>query len=285
MSEALWLAEGFTQYYGNLIQVRSGVIPPQEFWDGLGRLINAKETSPGGKFYTPIQNSQHAVFVDASASIDKNNYGNMYSSYYTYGGAIALALDMELRNKFNKSLDVYMQQLWKQFGKKEVPYTLAGLQLALSNITNPGFATSFFQKYIYGHESYNYGAALSNAGFRVIKNDSITPTIGRVSVRPVEKGLLVTSNIGRNTPLYNAGVDVDDILVELNGAPLKEQKNLEVVKSAKVGESIPLTYIHRGSIIKTTVKPGNDNYLKLLDVSSSGESKVFRENWIGNKAK
>ncbi|MBD0277179.1 MAG: hypothetical protein M3342_21510 [Bacteroidota bacterium] len=49
----------------------------------------------------------------------------MYASYYTYGGALALALD--LRSQFNTSLDQYMRELWKRFGKTEKPYSIADL--------------------------------------------------------------------------------------------------------------------------------------------------------------
>ncbi|MDB5191904.1 MAG: peptidase [Segetibacter sp.] len=289
MSEALWLAEGFTQYYGNLLQVRSKVITEQEFWDGLGRLINAKTNVPGGANYSPIHNSQHAVFVDASVSIDKNNYANMFSSYYTYGGAVALALDLELRNKFAKSLDTYMQQLWKQFGKQEVPYTLPGLQQALASITTTSFAANFFRQYVYGHKPYDYTTPLRAAKLNVEKVNSQTPWIGNNAMRPVEKGLMLAGNTVRNTPLYIAGVDVDDILVEVDGQKLKELKDLDVIKKHKINETLPLTYMHRGDTVKTTIQLLENNWLKVVDASStqpaSDKSITFREAWIGDKTK
>ncbi|MBD0352013.1 MAG: hypothetical protein ICV65_12740 [Flavisolibacter sp.] len=49
----------------------------------------------------------------------------MYASYNTYGGALTLALD--LRSQFNTSLDQYMRELWKRFGKTEKPYSIADL--------------------------------------------------------------------------------------------------------------------------------------------------------------
>ncbi|MFX8266491.1 hypothetical protein ABTL47_19285, partial [Acinetobacter baumannii] len=75
--------------------------------------------------FSPIEVSKHAVFVDAGVAVDKTNYPNMFSSYYPYGAAIALALDLELRTKFTiLSVDVYMTALWKKFGKTEIAYSL-----------------------------------------------------------------------------------------------------------------------------------------------------------------
>ncbi len=97
-------------------------------------------------------------FVDAGVAVDKNNYANMYTSYYPYGGAIALALDLELRTHFsNFTLDSYMTALWKKFGKHEVAYTIPGLEDVLADLTgDKKFAADFFTKYVTGHESFDY---------------------------------------------------------------------------------------------------------------------------------
>ncbi|MFX5693286.1 hypothetical protein ABTE17_21640, partial [Acinetobacter baumannii] len=81
----------------------------------------------------------------AGVAVDKTNYPNMFSSYYPYGAAIALALDLELRTKFtNLSVDGYMTALWKKFGKTEIAYSMEGLEEVLGNYTgNKAFASTF----------------------------------------------------------------------------------------------------------------------------------------------
>jgi predicted metalloprotease with PDZ domain len=81
MSEGLWVAEGFTQYYGWLLMRRAGLTPDSIFNLQMASLVNAKENTPGGKYYTPLENSQRAVFVDAGVSVDRTNYPNMFTSY------------------------------------------------------------------------------------------------------------------------------------------------------------------------------------------------------------
>src|SRR5207244_3867784 len=111
-----------------------------------------------------IQASNMAVYVDAGVSIDKTNYPNFFTTYYVYGASVALALDLTLRSQFNSSLDIFMQQMWKQHGKPFIPYTVADMQKALATITNATFANDFFQKYVYGHEVPDYKTLLQNAG-------------------------------------------------------------------------------------------------------------------------
>ena len=56
--------------------------------------------------------SRQAPFVDAATSIDSTNFSNTFISYYTYGAAIGLALDLTLRERFDDvTLDTLMQRV------------------------------------------------------------------------------------------------------------------------------------------------------------------------------
>jgi predicted metalloprotease with PDZ domain len=73
MSSELWFAEGFTQYYGELLLVTVGlyiltIIPAQ-----LAGLVNQVLNTPGAAKYPATQMSRYSVFTDAGVSIDPNN--------------------------------------------------------------------------------------------------------------------------------------------------------------------------------------------------------------------
>ena len=91
-----------------------------------------------------------AAFVDAASAIDPDNFANTFISYYTYGAAVGLALDLAIRGRFEgRSLDSLMQRLWQSYGKPEIPYTNDDLQSALAELTgNARFASDFFDRYI-----------------------------------------------------------------------------------------------------------------------------------------
>ncbi len=290
MSNELWFAEGFTQYYGELLLVRAGFTPIDAYTETLAGALYTKLLTPGARSYSPIDASRHAVFVDAGTSIDRSNYVNMFTSYYPYGAAIALALDLELRGQFNKSLDDYMQAVWKRFGKTEVPYTVEGLASELGRLTNPGFATTFFQKYVYGHESIDYTGLLAKAGFTVTKANPGQAWMGTVRYGETPEGLVIRSNTVKETPLYAAGLDVDDVIKTIDGQAVSKTDALQARLAAhKPGDAVTVTYLHRGEPQTVSVKLAENPSYGVVPVEKAGGTltpaqQQFRMGWLGAKA-
>lgn len=289
MSESLWLAEGFTSYYTSLLMKRAELISDQDFNMQMAALVNAKENTPGGKYYSPVENSQRAVFVDAGVAVDETNYPNMFTSYYSYGAALALALDLQLRNLPGKSLDGFMQQLWKNFGKTEKPYTLPQVQQVLAAYSTPGFANEFFSKHIYGHVSINYEKLLNSAGLQTKKAFEARAWIGDLRFAPESNQLFITSNTILNTPLYKAGVDVNDILLQLGNVTVHTPQDVEdILAKHKPGETIKLVFKHRDRTLETNITLEESPVLTIIPIESTGKAitafqKAFRDNWLQSK--
>lgn len=290
MSNELWCAEGFTQYYGDLILGRAGLKPIEGVLYSLAALINIKENSAGAKRFSPVEMSRHAVFVDAGVSVDKTNYPNMYSSYYPYGGAIALALDLQLRTQFRLTLDDYMTALWKRFGKTEIAYTVEGLEEALAELTNDKtFAAGFFARYITGHESFNYAPLLEKAGLTLKKQHAGKAWLGQVQL--ADNTTTINSNTITGSPLYNAGLDIKDVITQLDGKLVARAADInEILANHKPGDVISIQYKHRTETKTATVTLGENPAYMLLTFEKAGlpltnEMKEFRNSWLGTKVK
>lgn len=291
MSHELWFAEGFTQYYGELLLARAGLIPNQRFIGTIGALVNTKSNSPGAVYYSPVDASNHAVFVDASVSIDKNNYSNMFTSYYTYGAAIALALDLELQTRFGKTLDEYMKAMWKNHGKSEIPYTLTTMQQTLAGITSASFAEEFFKKYIAGHEAINYAALLEKAGYQIKKSNEGKPVTGmNVRVNDRDNKLVIASATTRGSAAYKAGLDINDEIIRLDEMNVKTPADINTfIQNKKPGDIIKVTYKHRGKEKLTSMTLQENTGLTVVDMSSTGQTitedmKKIRDSWFTSKA-
>jgi predicted metalloprotease with PDZ domain len=178
MSGELWLAEGFTSYYGPLVMLRAGVSEIDGFTDAVASLINTVQTSPGRRFGSVEDMSRLAPLVDGAASIDPTNFDNTFVSYYTWGAAVGLGLDLTLRDRSNGmvTLDHFMQALWQKHGKPggkapgyvDAPYTTADLKAALAAVAgDAAFADEFFARYIQGREIVDYERLLGRAGLVV----------------------------------------------------------------------------------------------------------------------
>ncbi|WP_240348409.1 M61 family metallopeptidase [Longitalea arenae] len=290
MSHELWCAEGFTQYYGELSLCRAGLKPIEALMFSLAGLINAKENAAGAKRFSPVDMSRHAVFVDAGVSVDRANYSNMYSSYYPYGGAIALALDLLLRTKYQLSLDDYMTALWKRFGKPEIPYTVAALETALAELTHDkNFAADFFTKYINGHESFDYAPLLEKAGISLKKQFAGKAWIGQVQFK--EGSAIISSNTVTGSPLYNAGLDFDDEIVQLDGKPVTSTAGIsEILNNHKPGDVIAIVYKHRSEMKEAQMTLAENPAFVLMTFEQSGlpvtkETLEFRKRWLGTRTR
>jgi len=290
MSHELWFAEGFTQYYGGLLVLRSGIGKDTDFVkQSLAGLINLKMNTPGARLYSPVEASEEAVFTDAGVAVDKTNFNNIFSSYYPYGAAIALALELELRSRYHKTLDDLMQAAWKKFGKPEIPYNVAGLQDVLGSVTgDKKYAETFFDKYINGHDPIDYNALLEPAGFLLKKAEEGKAYIG--SFRFSEKeGLIIESNTTRGTPIYDAGLDVDDQLLAIDNQDTRTFADLKaVLAKQKPGATVPIRWIHHGEEKKGTITLGEIPDVAVVTFEQAGrpvtpEIIQFRKSWLGPK--
>ncbi|HEY1201762.1 MAG TPA: PDZ domain-containing protein, partial [Niastella sp.] len=227
---------------------------------------------------------------DAGVAVDRTNYPNMYSSYYPYGGAIALALDLTLRTKYKLTLDDYMTGLWKRFGKPEIAYTVQGLEDVLAEVTSDKtFAADFFSRYINGHESFNYTPLLEKAGLTLKKQYAGKAWLGNVQY--AENTTIISSNTIIGTPLYNAGLDVEDAITQLDGKLVARAADInEVLSSHKPGDAISIQYKHRKETKNATITLGENPAYSLTTYEQAGltltnEMKEFRSNWLGTKVK
>jgi len=290
MSNELWCAEGFTQYYGELLLTRAGFKPVEGLLYSLSWLVNTKENTPGAKRFSPAEMSRDAVFVDAGVSIDRTNYPNMFSSYYPYGGAIALALDLTLRSKFHLTLDHYMTALWKRFGKTEIPYTIPTLEEVLAQVTgDKTFAADFFARYINGHESFDYKSVLELAGIKLKQ-----PSAGKAWIGPLqfnEGTTVISSNTLIGTPLYNAGLDYEDVIVALDNRPVFKAGDInDILSIHKPGDELKIQYKHRDELKAGSITLSENPVYSLSTYEQEGltvtnEMKQFRDAWLGTKVK
>lgn len=291
ISDELWIAEGFTQYYGNLTLKRAGFRTLENISRVFGSLVNSVSNLPGAKNFSPVQASRYAVFADAGVAVDQMNKHNIFTSYYTYGAAVGLALDLRLRADFNLTLDDYMKALWKAYGKTEIAYTIPDLEKTLANLTkNPGFASQFFKSYVYGTKKEDYASLLLKAGLVLRKENAgkAYSGIGRLEVSE-SKVYVPATSIG--SPAYLAGLDIDDVILTADGNEIKTAKDFETVtEKHKPGETIEVVFSRKGIERKTKLTLIENPSLEVLPIENTGgtltaEMKAFRENWLQSAVK
>lgn len=303
MSSELWFAEGFTQYYGELLLARAGFVTVDDYTKTIAGLVNQILNTPAAAKYSAAQMSRYSVFADAGVSIDPNNNVNDFTSYYTYGGAIALALDLRLRSDFNMTLDDYMRAVWLNRGKVMKPYTIPDLQTDLGKATNnPKFAADFFKRYINGTDKNNYEELLAKAGLVLRKVQpgkgwagplAVTPGRGRAGqVRAADaEGLPILSSTTIGTPVYKAGIDAGDVILKVDGKDIKDQKGFsDAIVDKKPGDKVTVNYKNRTGAHETTITLEENPNFEVVTFEKAGkqlskDQETFRNNWLQSKVK
>jgi predicted metalloprotease with PDZ domain len=303
MSDDLWLGEGFTNYFDGLIQHRAGFTSLDQFSAELAGVINAVTLSPGRMFRSAVDMSRLAPFVDAAASIDRTAWPNLFISYYTYGQAIGLGLDLSLRDRSNGKVtgDDYMRGLWAQFGrpgqkepgKVSTTYSIDGLKESLAKLSGDrGFANDFFAKFVEGREVVDYTRLLARAGLVMRKRNAGRPFVGQVNLQAGGSALRVGGLVPWESPLYKAGVAQDDQLTNLDGVALTSMAIYEeALAKHKAGDRVTLRFVRRsGETVNATLTLEEDPRVEVVPVEKTGgtlsdDQRRFRESWLNSLQK
>jgi predicted metalloprotease with PDZ domain len=299
ISGELWLAEGFTQYYGDLIMARTGLTKREEAASGLAGAANAVINGPGRQFRSAVAMSQLAPFTDAARSVDRTNFSTTFISYYTYGSAIALALDLSLRDRSDGTvtLDDYMRAMWRVHGKPggrepglvAKPYTIDDARDRLAEVSGDRrFADEFFDKYVRGREVADYERLLLRAGFVFRPRPG-----GWIGLRNqnVDASGTITTLVPWGSPAFEAGLDQGDVIIDVEGKPIAAGVLQEALKNRKPADRLTVTFRRRGGVTGTAsilIKP--EPQRETVPVEATGgsltpEQQRFRESWLGSKVK
>jgi predicted metalloprotease with PDZ domain len=300
LSAELWLAEGFTQYYGPLAMSRAGVASLRDTLDELSDLASTVLLRPGRQVRSAEDMSRMAPFTDGGRPIDRTNWSNTVISYYPFGGGIALALDLVLRQRFEGriTLDDFMRAMWRVHGRPAAPrpgvvshpYTSEDAEQRLAEVTgDPAFARDFFARYVRGREAADYARLLAQAGLVLRRQNPGRAWWGDAHLQ-VQDVLRLASAPPANSPLYLAGLDADDVVRMVDGTRTAFPEDVAaILRRHKPGDVVSVEYVDRTGVPKTVpVTLAEDPRLELLPVEQAGGTltpaqRSFRAAWLGPK--
>lgn len=297
MSGELWFAEGFTNYYGPLVIRRAGIMTTTEYAQRISGAINTVGQHPGRRFFGPVGMSQQAPFVDAATSIDPNNRANMFISYYTYGEAIGLALDLTLRARTPaRTLDDVMRAMWRRFGPQTPElaplrgYTVADVEAVLAEVSgDEAFARDFFDRYVRGSELPDYTRLLASAGFVLRPAQPAQAWMGDTRLSAFEGEVVVAGPSTFGTPMYALGLDAGDRLLSMDSRSIGSTADVNAVLAAhRPGDVIVVSWQSREGARSGQLRLQSNPRLEVLPIEDTGATpsaaqRAFREAWLSSK--
>lgn len=213
--KSLWIAEGFTDYYADVLLHRSGLSTDKEFLDQLSRTIRSLQTTPGRLVETAEEASFDAWIKQYRPDENSINSG---ISYYTKGAVVGFLLDARVRAATNgaRSLDDVMRLEFARYSGAH-GYTPEQFRQTASEVAGTDLS-AWFEKAVDSTAELDYGPALDWFGlqFRPAPPPPSDPAAWLGARTRDENGRLIVTTVPRATPAYDAGLNAGDEIVAID---------------------------------------------------------------------
>ena len=276
----LWIAEGFTAYYQNIIVRRLHLYEPENYLSLLANDINTLENQPGAKVQSLAEASYDAWIKSYRPNENSNN---TTISYYNKGALIAMMLDLEIIHdtKGEKSLDDAMKYMYTEYYKtKKRGYTDEEFKQGLELIAGKKL-DDFYKNYVYGLTPIDYNKYLGYAGYKL--NDEYAgnnyPAVG-FGIATSGPHIYVTA-VTRGSSAWIDGLNVNDEITGVNGSPVTTLNG--ILNDKKPGDKMILNVNRDGlpiTITLTILKSTDVKYKIEALPDASAEQLVVRKKWL-----
>jgi len=268
----LWVMEGFTSYYDELILRRTGFYTEEEFLAKLQSSINYVEGTPGSR----VQPVAHASF-DAwvKAYRPNENSSNTTMTYYSRGSVLASVIDAMIITETDgkKCLDHFPQQLYATYyeGLKR-GFSEAEFKMELAKFVGKNM-DEFFAKYVDGTEIIPYKEYYTPVGLNVQDITTNNPSFG-ASVRE-EGGKVIVKSVRFGSSAEDAGISVGDEIIGCNGYRVDQAMFEGMMSGMSNFDSCEILVAREEQLfsVKATIKPYKKPQF-LLTKSSANEKRL-----------
>jgi len=260
----LWLFEGFTSYYDDLMLVRSGVIDETAYFKLLAKPLNGVLRGSGRHKQSVAESS-----FDAWTKYYRQdeNSPNAIVSYYTKGSLVALALDLTIRaeTKGKKSLDHVMRALWQRYGRDFYSAGRKGGQGVTESDVDALFdevtglkLKRVLDRFVRGTDDLPLVNLL--APFGVILVDTSKEAKPGLGARTTREGNdCKLANVYEHGAAHRAGLSAGDLLVAIDGLRVSGANLDGLLARYRIGDAIMLHVFRRDELMTFAVKLAADD--------------------------
>jgi predicted metalloprotease with PDZ domain len=292
-TRSLWVAEGITSYYGNLMVRRAGLVTDREYLEGLAQDIQKYQDTPG-RLQMSAEEASFNTWIKEYRP-DENSV-NSQVSYYDKGELLGLLLDLEIRRSSHnaKSLDDVMRHLYHEFYEKNRNYTPADFQKACELMAGSSLQ-DFFTRYVRGRDEIPYNAFLSAAGLQLEQGgmpfgatgDWPAKLKGYLGADVEDSGELVNvKDVRAGSPAYEQGLNAKDKIVALDGARVNKESFDAQIASKRSGDVVHITVFRNDDLRTIDIKLSAvvDAPYRIAPLSSAtDEQKRIYQSWLSGR--
>ena len=258
----LWVYEGQTQYWGNIISARAGMASRQEALDSLAGVAAQYDEGQPGRDWRPLQDTTNDPIITQRRSVPWNSYQRS-EDYYREGELLWLDVDTLIRerSKGKRSLDDFARAF---FGMNDgdwgqLTYTFEDVVAGLNKVEPYDWA-GFLRAHLDGVQ-VDALAGIRRGGYRLVYGEELTALAKQQEV--VSKTIGLSYSLGASFeangkivsviwdgPVFRAGLTTGVTVLAVNGQAFDGDRLRAAVKASKTGGNIEFLY-RQGDAYKT----------------------------------
>ena len=301
----LWIFEGFTSYYDDLMLCRAGTIGAAAYLRSLQRAIRSVQAAPGRHLQSVAESSFDAWIKYYRQD---ENSPNTVVSYYVKGSLVALCLDLTIRarTRSRRSLDDVMRLMWQRFGSPPAPGRGRAAQASTGSaaavtvagaVTGHGLGETGFPalleeatgldlrqqiaRWAYDTTELPLADCLKPFGITLAREadgEALSWLGARTLVR---QGEVLIHSAHRDGPAARAGLSAGDRLVAVDGLRCDEAALKAVLARRRPGTQIRVHAFRRDELVEATVTLAAPQ--PVITLVASGRN-ARRSAWLGARA-
>jgi len=266
----LWVMEGWTSYYSDLLMVRAGFYSKEDFLRKFQGDINYVEGTPGARVQ-PVAHASYDAWIKAYRP--NENSSNTTMTYYTRGSVLAAYLDAMIVDKFEskKCLDDFLRYLFDEYyTKQNRGFTEAEFQASLEKFMGQDM-DFFFNRFVNGTEAPDFQNVFPKVGLNVNYVGKPTPSFGATFAQ--EGGKCIVKSVRNGGSAETAGISVGDEIFACNGLRVDKTMLDNFIASLITGEYCEMIVAREQVVfnVKVTIDAYEKPVYKVETINPSNE--------------
>jgi predicted metalloprotease with PDZ domain len=287
LTELLWVAEGLTSYYDEILLVRAGLMTVKQWREKLAKNIDAVVDRPGYGRQSLADASLAAWTKGFHTGADRApDKPNRTVSFYSQGALLGLVLDLRIRRASagEHSLDDLMRGLYEDFPPGSDGFTHADVRARVANLGGEELADSL-DAWTRGTAPLPLAEVLEDVGWKLdrtpLEDDAVSVRLGLASQAAGEAILVRSAEL--EGPAWKAGIQAGDELIALAGARITGADPAPLLRRHQPGETVELALFRDGSLrrIPVTLAPARPPHRIEPVEDADAETLERRHNWLG----
>jgi len=277
----LWVSEGFTVYYEDLILVRAGLMTRDQYFERVQKNIENYENHPGHRFQSATESS----FDTWIKGMNRGEYfSNTTISYYDKGAALGLLLDLAIRNQTHnrKSLDDVMRALYqKYFKERQRGFKDEEFREECESAAGASLPEVF--EYATTTRDIDYPKYFAYAGLDIAASPEGQSGAFLGASAQFQDGSLVISSVESESPAQRGGLMAQDQILALDGTRVNAKSLDDALKLRKPGDKMRVLLSRRGTVRELEVELGqkSERSFKIKPMANpSTEQAAILADWL-----